>query len=101
MTTTTVPAAPPPTWADLLAANASLASWERSAASAGKQGLGWWLTWARSTPVLTPTVSHALAPGADTATFHAARAVVLRHLSEIFDREHHLAFPLSRQSRRR
>lgn len=95
----TTPAAPPPTWEELVTANASLASWERPAASAGRQGLTWWIGWARSTPVLTPTISHAIPGDADTPTFHRARAVVLKHLTEVFDRERRKAFPPSRQRR--
>ncbi len=101
MTTTPTTPAAPPTWTELATANPSLLSWERSAASAGRQGLCGWSSWMQGCAFLRGDVHHALPTNATAAEFTAAWKIAAKHLSEIFDREHHLAFPLSRQSRRR
>jgi hypothetical protein len=81
--TTYIPAATPAvTWSTLVEANPSLRSWERSAASAGSNGYGWWLRWAESSRYLRVDVSAAVFGDGDA--FHAAMATARRHLAEVF-----------------
>ncbi len=64
MTTAYAPAPttypPGVTWSALVQTNPSLASWERSAASAGSNGYAWWLRWALASRYLRVDVSAAV-----------------------------------------
>jgi hypothetical protein len=82
--TPTPPLPPGLAWTTLTAANPSLRSWERSAASAGSRGLAWWCRWASGSPLLRGDVSKAIGSASDE-TFWASLAVVRRRLAESFE----------------
>ena len=83
---TPIPTTYPPglAWTTLTAANPSLRSWERSAATAGSRGLSWWVRWASGSPLLRSDVSKAT--GSETVeAYHEALAIVRRRIVESFD----------------
>ncbi len=90
-----------PAWTELAAANHSLDSWERSAASAGKQGLHDWAKWMLGCAFLRGDIHHALPTNATPSEFTAAWKVATKHLTEVFDRERRKAFPPARRLGRR
>jgi hypothetical protein len=71
-------------WTTLTAANPSLRSWERSAATAGSRQLGWWCRWATGSRALLSDVAQAIGPGQSDEVFHQALTVARARISEAY-----------------
>jgi hypothetical protein len=82
--TPTPPVPPGLAWTTLTAANPSLRSWERSAATAGSRGLSWWVRWASTSPQLKTDVSAAVGHGAPVEAFRQALDLARRQIAEAY-----------------
>lgn len=86
---TTTPAAI--TWDQLVQVNSSLDSWAKSAASAGAQGIKWWLPWAEQSQALRNDLNHSLAFDFTHREYADAKGIIVARLTRIFDRAQHNA----------
>jgi len=72
-------------WTTLTAANPSLRSWERSAATAGSRQLGWWCRWATGSRALLSDVAQAIGAGQSDEVFHQALTVARKQIKASFE----------------
>jgi hypothetical protein len=76
---------PAVTWQALVTSNPSLASWLKSAATAGHHGYFWWRSWCFSSRPLGHDVGEAIGAGAPPEVFHAAMDTARREIRRVFD----------------